>query len=321
MSFDRNEKQNATSYKLRPISLMAAVMALVITVSGNAMPLAAAITDVVQDYGLGCGNRLWGIKDYQNRETGQWFFGKDSGCSTVLNTYYGRDNVAKIHTAMNTGGQSDIITWEAVIQGKDPWNTVGTPAPVFSNANFPASSTNNYNLRAQWTWTTDKAPISANIKANYLTDLWFKNGNNYLVIDFMWMQLKNNGSGTWMQVNPVPDYDGNSLNGVQYSNFFCSRELSADHVTYANVYHYNVLLENGVSHAKNLWAEKSANINSYISDAFNNSYSTSGGCTASSPGLRSGYSITGVESGIELLGSAGEQGRVEGGYSMTELSY
>ena len=91
-----------------------------------------------------------------------------------------------------------------------------------------------------------------------------------------------------------------------------------------DVYHYNVVLDN-VSHAMGQWADKDISINSYISDAFNHSYAVGGNgiaCSQSVPGFRTSASLTDLESGIELLtGASGATGKVEGGYSMSDLYY
>ena len=318
---------------------VAALVLVALSVSGSGMPLAFAISDIVSDYGFGCGNRFWGIKDdTHNSELGHWFFGSSASTCTGQTIYYSRYNVAKVHTAMNTLGTTYKTAWEAAIQGRGEWGERGNPVPQQSNANFPASSTNNYSLEGQWLWNDDQQPQTTGIHAHFLTDLWFcKTGqqsstgcnpstSDYLVIDFMWMDLKNSGTNHWQQ-NCVSDTncisDVSSAPGTQYSPIFCQREAGAGG-TLTNVYHYNVILDN-VRHGINLWADKTANINQYITDAFNTQY-PAGACTHNYPGgstngHRGEYSIVDVESGIELDGATSDSGRVDGAYSFTRLSY
>ncbi|NWG37537.1 hypothetical protein [Nitrososphaera sp.] len=324
--------------------VLATAMALVILVSGTAMPFAAGShggTHKAQDPGFGCGDSYWGIKSGQY-EYDQYKYGKEdnnNNCGTILYTYYGRTNIVKLHTFLPGDMSQQYATqWQAAIQGTDPWGNYGQYAwehpPEILNGNgaFPASTSPSYNLKAQWLWTNDAKPLTDNVYANYLTNLWLVNTNSYIVIDFMWMQLKSNGSSpySWVQ-NIVTDQSsttkGNTANpasGIQYYQPYCDREPGAGG-TYKNVYHYNVVLDN-TSHGSGQWIEKVASINSILTQA-----TTYGGyvqagpfgnCTTLTPGTRSSYSIVDVESGIEVAaGSYGKSGKAEGGFSNTDLYY
>jgi hypothetical protein len=322
-------------------------MALVITVSGNGMPLAEALTEKTIDPGLGCGNNWWGVKASSQPESNMYWFGKKTDCTVDPlhpTGYKGRTNVLAIHEFRPGDSTQKFATeWQAAIEGRDAWGNNGSlnngKAPLVANTNFPAPATpplgTAYNLKAQWLWTTDALPLTDQINANYLTNLWFckvdgtnrcPSSSDYMVIDFMWMQLSSTGnSGTWQQSFPA---DLSSEQGTQYYAPYCDREDSTTIGVKTNVYHYPIVLDN-TSHGSNQWIEKISNIDSYITDAFNHSYGVGGNgaaCTHSIPdnasGHRSLFSITGQETGIELSAqNFGKSGRVEGGISNSDLYY
>lgn len=321
-------KTKLNTKKQTPLLAIAAMMCLVSLAGSNGMPIVSALTDKTLDDGIGCGNQYWGIKSGLP-ENNYWFFGKGTDCTTILNTYYSRTNVAKLHTDLPGDGSQQFATqWEAIIQGKDPWNNDGSyqnagKAPITANSNFPITSIgSSYNLKTQWLWTNDVIPQTDSVNANYLTNLWLKNGNSYMVLDFMWEQLKSPSSSpySWSQ-NVVTDVDSTD-SGVQYYIPYCDKELSADGINTIDVYHYNVVLDNTL-HGSGAWNQADVPIGSLIDNALGHTYGTGGNgvsCTNANPGAKSTYQITDVESGIEVAAHGfGKAGRAEGGYSYTEL--
>lgn len=324
------------------------MMILIISVSGTGMPFAAAITEKTLDPGLGTGNKYWGVKASNLPESNQYWFGKTPSGGINPNHpsgYEGRTNVLFMHefrTGDNT--QQYAIEWQAAIQGKDPWGNNGANpgsngiAPQSSNANFPAPASpgSPYNLKTQWLWTNDVKPLTDQINANYLTDLWFckvdasnncTSASDYVVIDFMWEQLSSTGnSGNWQQ-NIVSDTNNifNPSPGTQYYNPYCNIETNRG-VSH-HVYHYNIVVDN-TSHGADAWNEKIANVDQYITDAFNHSYNSGGfgGCSHWIPdgasGHRSSFSVVDQETGIEISAqNFGKSARVEGGISNSDLYY
>ena len=337
-------KNNKIGKHIKTFLLSAALMTLIISASGMGIPYAAAITEKTLDPGLGSGNNWWGVKASTLSESNQYWFGKLSNGSVNPahpSGYKGRTNVLFIHEFRPGDNTKQFaIEWQAAIQGKDPWNNNGgNPngiAPLISNSNFPAPATapSAYNLKAQWIWTNDKLPLTDQINANYLTDLWFckvdasnncTNASDFIVIDFMFEQLKSSGNnGVWQQ-NIVSDADILFTPGTQYYTPYCNIETKSgiNH----HVYHYDVVVDN-TSHGSGTWNEKIANVDQYITDAFNHSYASggSGGCTHTIPdgatGHRSSFKIVDQETGIELSAqNFGKSGRVEGGISNSDLYY
>lgn len=311
------EKLSEKSRRSDTKTIIAAI--LVVALATTSIASAYALT-VTLDKGLGCGKKNWGIKNHQNDETGQNTFGMHDNCTTVLNQYKGRNNNVKIHTGIS-GGVVEDIAWQAIIQGTDPWGNSDTSGGALNHNtafdNLASDQTTDYQLKTQWVWTNDKKPATttSNIKANYLTNIWFDNGaGKVLVIDFMWDRL-GNSNGNWVQ-ETISDQDtGADAPGTQYYVPFCKSEGGEI------VYHYNVVLDN-TSKTVNVWTEKTANIESYIANAFAHSYNMQSGCSNSSPGTRGSYDIVDQETGIELqIFTAGHSGAVEGGYSFSELWY
>lgn len=311
---------------------MAVVSSLLIP-STTKVALAATGIDPekVIDPGIGCGNKYWGIKTDTDL-AGTWAWGKNTDCSvnTSQPAIGGRTNYVKIYADHDAPNEKFSISWQAIIQGKDPWGNDGSlpggTVPQFPNTSFPALATNDYTLKAQWYWTNNQRPATQNLFANYLTNLWLKSDNNLIVIDFLWMQLKPTTTAPydWMQ-NIVTDQSSsvrgntaNPANGVQYYQPSCHIEGAPGGGT-THVYHYNIVLDN-TSHGSNQWIEQISNINSYISNAISYSGYTAPlnkngeQCSILTPNIhpnpRSYYTITGIETGIELSAAeAGANGR------------
>lgn len=346
MSVNSDSKRN-NQRTLRDVLMFSAGMILIIAASGTGIPIVAAITEKTIDPGLGCGNNWWGVKASSLPESNMYWFGKKTDCTVDParpTGYKNRTNVLFIHEFRpGDSSQQFAIEWQGAIQGKDPWGNNGSlnngKAPKVANTNFPAPATpssGSYNLKAQWLWTNDVKPLTDQINANFLTNLWFckvdvnKNcpyTSDYMVIDFVWMQLKSTGnSGSWAQ-NIVSDADSSSP-GTQVYVAYCESVKASDNIHNTNVYHYSIVLDN-TSHGSNQWIEKISNVNQYITDAFNHSYphgGAGGTCTHNIPdgatGHRSLFSITDQETGIELSAqNFGKSGRVEGGISNSDLYY
>lgn len=303
------------------------VAVVVIAISMYGVEAASAVT-VTLDKGIGCGPKYWGVKNFQNEQTGSNSFGRDANCNHVA-YYFGRNNTAVLVTRID--GVSDPvqdIAWQAIIQGTDPWGFDGDDTqPQVSNGNFNTlTAEKNFNLKTQWVWSNDLLPNSAssNIKTNYLTNLWFQkssDANKVLVIDFLWDRLGVNSiDGKWKQESVGSDQDPAS--GLQYYDPFCEKIGTKD------VYHYNIVLDDTTNLLAGTWKELTPNINSYINDAFNQVYTQKNPLTpCSSTGIggsstRSSWKVIDQETGIELqIFTANNGGRVKGAYSFSELWY
>lgn len=341
MSTDKGSKRN-NRYSPRSILALSVGLALIVAASGTGMPLAAALPQKTIDPGFGCGNNWWGVKASALPESNMFWFGKKPNCTVDPahpTGYKGRTNVLFIHEFRPGDSSQQFATeWQAGIQGADPWGNRGSLDnginPLVTNTNFPAPATPNYNLKAQWLWTNDVRPLTDQINANYLTNLWLVNSNSYMVIDFVWMQLTSTGNnGNWQQKIYTSSTDASKgtggAPGYQVYQPYCERWDKAGTGTgNINVFHYNVILDN-TSHGSNQWIEKISNINTRLNEATTYAGYVDGGsdqygqqCTTFTPGSRSSYNIVDIETGIELSAqNFGKSGRVEGGFSNSDLYY
>lgn len=315
------------------MGIISGVLALAILVSGSSMPLVYA-SGVTADPGFGCGNRQWGVTNYHNDETNQASFGKAWDCIGNLTAYKSRQNVVKLHTAVTSTHTAPWISWQAAIEGCSPWGTCDTGGAGHPEVTIPSHyhnsifdrpnslATQNLSLHGQWVWSNDARPASSssNVEAHYLTDIWLvhKTNNKRVVIDFMWTKLVNSG-GFWAQQTNIFDVDPVAI-GTQYSPLTCEKDGSG-----LDTYHYNVVLDS-TTHNPDTWADKTANISAYITDAISRTYSNSGqgpNCSSNTPGgSKSNYDLVDIESGIELqVNNSISTGAVTGGYSMTDLYY
>ncbi len=245
--------------------------------------------------------------------------------------YFGRNNTAVLVNRIDgVNDPVEDIAWQAASQGTSPWGWDGDDVqPQISNGNYPVIGANkNFNLKTQWVWSNDLLPDSAssNIKANYLTDIWFRHStdpNKVLVIDFMWDRLEvNTSTGQWKQGSISGDSD-TSTTSQQYYNPFCRKTDTKD------VYHYNVVIDNTTNLSAGTWKEITANINNYINEAFNDTYvekNPSNPCSSltisGGSASRSSWNVIDQETGIELqIFTQNHGGRVKGAYSFSELWY
>lgn len=300
---------------------------LTVLVIGMTVGTAYALT-VTEDKGIGCGSKNWGVRDAVSlgeTSTHASSFGKNTSCTDV-SSYQGRYNTAVITTGLTGTPEDQDIAWTAIYQGTTPWgeNADTDGGATYDNGAFPLASdqSTDYNLKTQWVWTQDASPNSSNksVYANYLTNLWFVDEQGtydyFLVIDFLYDQLEQNGTtGDWKQ-RTVTDVEG-GLSGTQYYQIFCDKDSSGN-----TMYHYNVVLDNSSTTA-GTWYENTANIESHIAAAFSSTYDILGSCTDSTPGSRSNFVIVDQESGIEIQSHAasGGTGTAKGAFSFSELWY
>ncbi len=324
-----NTTQSRKNFILQYKALMLLATIVVVFISIQEIDAASATT-VTLDKGFGCGPKNWGVKNFQNEQTGSNSFGRDASCNQVA-LYKGRNNTAVLVNRID--GVSDPvndIAWQAASQGTSPWGWDGDDvSPNIANGNYPVSGANkNFNLKTQWVWSNDLLPdsSSSNIKANFLTDIWFQkasDSNKVLVIDFMWDRLGVNAAdGKWKQESIGTDSDTGTP-GTQYYDPFCRKTGTKD------VYHYNIVIDNTTTLSADTWKEITQNINSYVDDAFNHSYAEkdpgnpcSSLTISGGSGSRSSWNVLNQESGIELqIFTANNGGRVKGAYSFSELWY
>lgn len=335
----RNDGKREVKWSLALAVLFVATVSLLVVPNTTKVALASNPTDPekVIDPGLGCGPEYWGVKTSPHMSN-EWVFGKTEDCTNAAGSIGGRTNYVEINTELFGNMDEEFaIDWMGVIQGKDPWGNDGSfgggADPNLDNVAFPALATNDYTLKAQWRWTDDLDPLTDDITANYLTDLWLKSGNVYMVIDFMWMQLESTGNnGEWQQHIVSDSSTGvNGAPGTQYYEPFCQLEGGPGGVGTVYSYHYNVVLDN-TSHGMDQWIEKIANINSYLTDAVDYDHyklrtNDLGTCPEPSPGIewglvRQDYTITGIETGIEVSAQDfGKAGAAKGYFSNSNLYY
>lgn len=301
-------------------ALLSALIVFTIGMIGVGTVYALTVT---LDKGLGCGDRNWGERDYPGNDP-DVTFGSTWWCGDS-SSYEGRYNTAVITTELEGDPDRWDIAWNAIYQGTTPWNenAYDDGGAVYDNNAFPLDSdqASDYNLKTQWIWTQDESPNSNNesIYAHYLTNLWFvwdKSGSNdyFLVIDFLWDQLEEDGyTGNWKQ-RYVSDRDSDAP-GIQYYPVYCEK-INGD-----TVYHYNVVLDN-TSTTAGVWNERTANIESHIANAFSSSYDLKRSCNDSTPGSRSNFDIVDQESGIEVQAQVDHAtGTAKGAFSFSELWY
>ncbi len=301
----------------------------VIAVTMVGFGTAYALT-VTMDKGIGCGPKNWGIKEYQNNDSGTSVaFGYQTNCTTTNFTYHGRSNVATIETEINGSYPVNRIAWASVFQGEDPFGNIDTCTTCDNgsdtvghasnhNSNFPEPAEESYDLKIQWIWTNELKPATttSNIYANYLTDVWLEDtSNNVVVIDFLVDRLKND-NGNWAQ-----DQVGNV--GTTYYTPFCKVDDRGTPSTLddLDVYHYGVIVDTNDSRAVDTWHEITPAVSTYISNAFTATY-TQNGCGSNDPGVITSFDVIDQEQGIELqIFTANDDGKVKGAYSFSELWY
>jgi hypothetical protein len=308
---------------------------------------AEARSTVTFDPGFGCGNKYWGIKNYQNKVSENTsavppIFGRLSGDCTdntaappIPDTSSeGIRNYARLH-AETTNSSNESIAWQATFQGVDPWgfNATRDGQALANNNLFPLSAELNYSLDVTYLWINDNnsRPHGTydNLKAGVLVDLWFAENyddnddysssnnpspqpsNSVLVIDLALANLEN-VNGRWRQ-------DPYLWEGVQYYEPF-AQKLDNGQL----VYYYNVVID---VDGKNpgVWyhllpTKYPKSLDHIISDAFSYDYRFKDGIPA--PSLeRQNFNLVDIEAGAEVWNDIGASGELTAGFSVCNLTY
>lgn len=294
---------------------------------------------VTFDPGFGCGNKYWGVKNYQNKISENAsipMFGRLSGdCTdneeapTIPESSEGIRSYARLHAeTANSSNQS--IAWQAAFQGVDPWgfNATKDGQALANNNLFPLSAQLNYSLDVSYLWLDggNSKPHGTydNLKGNLLVDLWFAENNNYsssndpsqqpnsvLVIDLAVANLEN-VDGRWRQ-------DPFLWEGVQYYKPFAQREENGQ-----LVYYYNIVLDVDGKNPR-VWydllpAQYPKSLDQIISDAFSYNYTFNDGTHA--PGImRQNFNLVDIEAGAEVWNDVGGSGELTASFSLCNLTY
>ena len=321
---------------------------LLVLLSDISIPLALATetrSTVTFDPGFGCGNKYWGIKNYQNKvsENGSLpIFGRLSGDCTdnteapaLPESSEGIRSYARLHA--ETADSSNVsIAWQAAFQGSDPWrfNATRDGQALANNNLFPLSAELNYSLDVSYLWLDgdNSRPHGTydNLKGNILVDLWFaennnnNNKNNYsssndpsqqpnsvLVIDLAVANLEN-VDGRWRQ-------DPFLWEGVQYYKPFAQREDNGQ-----LVYYYNIVLDVDGKNPR-VWYDLSAtqypkNLDQIISDAFSYNYTFNDGTHAPAI-MRQNFNLVDIEAGAEVWNDVGGSGELTASFSVLNVTY
>jgi hypothetical protein len=174
---------------------------------------ATTITDYVTfNSQFQCGDKYWAIKNWGNKRSEDYSFGRSGDCSDnelqpriPANINDGLRHYARV-ASETIDSDRKSLAWQAVIQGRDPWGNSNNS--TYSNK-FPLPTQLDYNLEVSYLWFNDNTskPWYGNVKANLLVNLWFVDAaspktydgqfKNVLVIDFAYANLVNNGNGQW----------------------------------------------------------------------------------------------------------------------------
>lgn len=299
--------------------------------SGSVISVYGFETEITNDRGIGCGNLHWGIKNFKNDNPDENFFTRDSNCDEIPanSPYFDRDNVAVLHTEIITP-EPNSFRWQAILQGEDPFGNNATEGgALIDNTNFPYDEIEeNLRLRVQWLWSNTETPNSSSdeLKARFLTNLWFEHKTAtdpkvLIVIDLLVDELNTDlQTGNWFQF-PSENVDNDSPfdnYSIQHCNLIPKPGGNSE-----QIYHFSVILDD-----KNRdigeFREVTRNIKEMISAAISHTlYDQRDGCSSSKPlGNITDYQLTNIEQGIELNAipsTANHIGAVEGGYSFSEL--
>jgi len=316
---------------------------LVVLSSDIPIPLALATetrSTVTFDPGFGCGNKYWGIKNYQNKiseNASLPIFGRLPGDCTdnteapsIPESGEGIRSYAKLH-AETASPSNQSIAWQAAFQGADPWgfNATNDGQALTNNNLFPLSAQLNYSLDVSYLWLDggNSRPHGThdNLKGNILVDLWFaENHNNYsssndpsqpsssmLVIDLALANLEN-VDGRWRQ-------DPYLWEGVQYYKPFAQREDNGQ-----LVYYYNIVLDidaknPGVWHQL-LPTQYPKSLDQIIYDAFSYNYTFNDGTHAPSVD-RQNFNLVDIEAGAEVWNDIEASGELTASFSGCYLTY
>jgi hypothetical protein len=304
---------------------------------------AEARSTVTFDPGFGCGNKYWGIKNYQNKvseNTSTPIFGRLSGdCTdnteapTIPDSSGGIRNYARLH-AETSNSLDQSIAWQAAFQGVDPWgfNATRDGQALANNNLFPLSSELNYSLDVSYLWIDDDNSrphgIYDNLKASILVDLWFaENYNteddysssndagqrpgNLLVIDLALANLENI-DGRWRQ-------DPYLWEGSQYYEPFAQKGDNG-----RIVYFYNIVIDIEGRNPE-VWyhllpTQYPKSLDQIISDAFNYDYKFKDGTYAPNI-MRQNFNLVDIEAGAEVWNDIGASGELTAGFSICNLTY
>jgi hypothetical protein len=317
---------------------------LLVLLSNISIPLALAIetrSTVMFDPGFGCGNRYWGIKNYQNKiseNASLSIFGRlsedctdNTEAPTIPESSEGIRSYARLH-AETTDSSIESIAWQAAFQGADPWgyNATSDGQALTNNNLFPLSAQLNYNLDVSYLWLDgdNSRPhgIYDNLKGSILVDLWFAENHNsnyssssdhsqpsdsVLVIDLAVANLEN-VDGRWRQ-------DPYLWEGVQYYKPFAQREDNGQ-----IIYYYNIVLD---VDGKNpgVWyyllpTQYPKSLDQIISEAFSYNYTFNDGTDA--PSLdRQNFNLVDIEAGAEVWNGMGASGELAASFSVSNLTY
>jgi len=286
---------------------------------------------ITYDPGFGCGNKYWGIKNYQNADNSKYVFGRNTNCNdnpdaTAIPDKNGIKNYVKLisKTQLNT---TSSIAWQATMQGITPWGHEAQRdgGALNDNNRFQLSPDLNYQLNVQYLWFDDEVsrPQSENdnVKANILVDLWFADTQsqrtdggqykNVLVIDLAFANLENKG-GKWRQ-------DSYLWEGTQYYRPFAERNRENGQVTY---FYSSVLDTDGKNPM--VWYSPSSQytktLKDIINDAFTYNYKLQGENTTSTP-VKSNYKLVDLEAGAEVSNAVNAKGTLVIALSECKLSY
>jgi hypothetical protein len=287
---------------------------------------------ITYDPGFICGNKYWGIKNYQNSNDSNYKFGKDENCSNnnlkepAIPNEGGIRNYVKVTTHKNADRQ--YAAWQAAIQGTDPWkfDAKNNGAAIHANDKFPLDSDLDYRLDVQYLWFSDNVskPSNSNnnssAQANLLVDLWFVDTvspktsdgqyKNVLVIEASLANLENAGD-KWKQTSYT-------WNGGVYYKPFIEKNKSFPNQT---IYHYPLVLD---SSGKNpmKWYTSSTSLKEFINDAFNYNYElNSNNSHLVQKPVKQNYKLVDFELGAQLNGSKGDSGTLVAAFSMSKLTY
>lgn len=327
------------------INYMMCLPIMLLLVSSNIpIPIAFGIetrSAVTFDPGFGCGNKYWGIKNYQNKISENASlppFGRLSGdCTdnteapTIPESSEGIRSYARLH-AETADSSIESIAWQAAFQGADPWgyNATTDGQALTKNNLFPLSAQLNYSLDLSYLWLDgdNSKPHGTydNLKGNILVDLWFaeNHNNNYsssndlsqpsssaLVIDLAVANLEN-VDGRWRQ-------DPYLWEGVQYYKPFAQREDNGQ-----IVYYYNIVLD---VDGKNpgVWydllpTQYPKSLDQIISDAFSYNYTFDDGTHAPSI-MRQNFNLVNIEAGAEVWNDVEGSGELMTSFSLCNLTY
>ena len=303
---------------------------LLVTVLSPNFPIILAVPTetphtVTFDPGFDCGNKYWGIKNYQNEVSTNPsipVFGRlSTDCTDDTEAPAIPENginitrsYARLH-AETADSSSQSVAWQATFQGSDPWGVDATRdgQALSKNDLFPLPPRLNYTLDVSYLWLNDEnsRPHGSddNLTANVLVNLWFaENYNNYslqsgpgqkpnsmLVIDLAFANLVNI-NGKWKQ-------DPYLWEGVQYYKPYAEIGDTGE-----IVYDYSIVMDTDGKNA-GVWyqplpSEYPKSLNQIISDAFSYDYAFEDGTPA--PILKAeNFNLVELEEGAEVWNYVG----------------